>query len=89
MTRFLTPTIMHFTLVSISRKALDFPSIEYVTIPTRGGEITILPNHEALITALSPGVLIVRVDGKNTHRRGQALAQIAKIIGEFVHWHAR
>lgn len=55
---------MHFTLVSISRKVLDLPIIEWVTIPTRDGEITVLPNHEPLITALTPGVLIVRTDGK-------------------------
>ncbi len=68
---------MHFTLVSISRKALDFPSIEWVTIPTYGGEITILPDHEALITALSPGVLIVCVDGKNTsYAIGGGIAEI-------------
>ena len=68
---------MQFTLVSISRKALDFPSIEWVTIPTHGGEITILPDHEALITALSPGVLIVCVEGKNTsYAIGGGIAEI-------------
>ena len=56
---------MQFTLVSITRKALDLPDIESVTIPTRDGEITVLPNHELLITALVPGVLVVRSDGKN------------------------
>ena len=57
---------MHFTLVSIVRKVLDLPVIEWVTIPTRDGEITVLPNHEPLITALVPGILIVRADGKET-----------------------
>ncbi len=56
---------MHFTLVSISRKALEFTDIEWVTIPTRDGEITILPNHEPLITALVPGILIVKTYGKD------------------------
>lgn len=55
---------MHLTLVSISRKVLDLPTIEWVTIPTRDGEITVLPNHEPLITALVPGVLIVHAEGK-------------------------
>lgn len=57
---------MRFTLVSIVQKVLDAPSIEWVTIPTQGGEITILSGHEALITALIPGVLVVSVDGKKT-----------------------
>lgn len=57
---------MHFTLVSIVKKALDLPVIEWVSIPTRDGEITILPNHEPLITALIPGILIVRADGVST-----------------------
>ncbi|MDD2916460.1 MAG: ATP synthase F1 subunit epsilon [Candidatus Gracilibacteria bacterium] len=57
---------MQFTLVSIVKKVLDLPVIEWVTIPTRDGEITILPNHEPLITALIPGILIVRADGVST-----------------------
>ena len=57
---------MQFTLVSIVRKALDLPAIEWVTIPTRDGEITVLPNHEPLITALVPGILIVHADGNST-----------------------
>jgi F0F1-type ATP synthase epsilon subunit len=57
---------MHFTLVSITRKALEFASVQSVTIPTKNGEITVFPNHESLITALVPGVLMVRADGGNT-----------------------
>lgn len=57
---------MQFTLVSITRKVLDLPAIEWVTIPTRDGEITVLPSHEPLITALIPGILIIRADGKES-----------------------
>lgn len=57
---------MHLTLVSITRKILDLPSIKSVTIPTKDGEITILPNHMPLITALAPGILTVRFDHKET-----------------------
>lgn len=68
---------MQFTLVSIVKKALDLPSIEWVTIPTLDGEITILPNHEALITALVPGVLVVRADGANvSYAIGGGIAEI-------------
>ncbi|MDD5197898.1 MAG: ATP synthase F1 subunit epsilon [Candidatus Gracilibacteria bacterium] len=68
---------MQFTLVSITRKVLDLPAIEWATIPTRDGEITVLPNHEPLITALVPGILIVRVDGKeNSYAIGGGIAEI-------------
>lgn len=68
---------MRFTLVSIIKKVLDLPSIEWVSIPTRDGEVTILPNHEPLITALIPGVLVVRADGVNTpYAIGGGIAEI-------------
>ncbi|MDD5290894.1 MAG: ATP synthase F1 subunit epsilon [Patescibacteria group bacterium] len=31
--------------------------IHQVTVPTRAGEITVLPNHEPLISVLKPGVI--------------------------------
>lgn len=58
--------LMHLTLISISRKVLDLPSIESITIPTRDGEITVLPSHEPLITALVPGILVVSENGNTT-----------------------
>lgn len=57
---------MHLILASISRKVLDLPEVESVTIPTKNGEITILPNHTPIISALSPGVLTVRFGGKDS-----------------------
>lgn len=35
-----------------------------VTVPGVSGEMTILANHEAIITTLKPGVVIVRVNGE-------------------------
>lgn len=68
---------MQFTLVSIVKKALDLPTIDWVTIPTGDGEITILPNHEALITALIPGVLVVRANGEDiSYAIGGGIAEI-------------
>lgn len=57
---------MNLQLISITRKVLDLPTIEWVTIPTDGGEITVFENHEPLITALTPGVLTVKADGQTT-----------------------
>ncbi|MDP3245098.1 MAG: ATP synthase F1 subunit epsilon [bacterium] len=38
--------------------------IDSVTIPTRDGEITVLPNHLPLVSILKPGVLVVRKGGE-------------------------
>ena len=54
---------MRFSLISISQNVLSLESIENVTVPTKDGEITVGPHHEPLISALKPGVLIVRHDG--------------------------
>lgn len=71
---------MQFILVSITRKVLDLPVIEWVTIPTRDGEITVLPGHEPLITALISGILIVRADGTDTsYAIGGGIAEITTL----------
>lgn len=57
---------MRFVLTSIARKVLDLNSIESVTLPTKQGEITVLPDHMPLIAALSPGVMVVRFDGQES-----------------------
>lgn len=71
---------MRLTLVSITRKVLDLPVIEWVTIPTRDGEITVLPGHEPLITALISGILIVRANGTDTsYAIGGGIAEITAL----------
>lgn len=38
--------------------------VQQVTVPTRSGEITILPNHIPLVSVLNPGVIeVVKKDG--------------------------
>jgi F-type H+-transporting ATPase subunit epsilon len=37
-----------------------------ITLPTRNGQITILPGHEPLITLLKPGEIIIK-DGTKVH----------------------
>ncbi len=71
---------MHLTLVSIVKQILDNSLIEWISMPTRDGEITIFPNHEPLITALVPGILTVCIDGKNTqYAVGGGVAEITPI----------
>ncbi len=40
-------------------------SVEGVSLPTRLGEITVLPEHTELVSILEPGELTVRADGKS------------------------
>lgn len=40
-------------------------AVEGVSLPTRLGEITVLPEHTELVSILEPGELIVRADGKS------------------------
>ena len=54
---------MRFSLISITKKVLD-ADVSSVTLPTKTGTITILPKHEPLVAALTPGVLSVTVEGK-------------------------
>ncbi|MFB0965701.1 MAG: ATP synthase F1 subunit epsilon, partial [Patescibacteria group bacterium] len=54
---------MRFSLISIAKKVLE-TEIASVTLPTKTGTITVLPKHEPLVAALTPGVLSVTVEGK-------------------------
>jgi len=38
--------------------------IDQVTLPTQAGEITVLPNHIPLLSALQAGELVIKADGK-------------------------
>jgi F-type H+-transporting ATPase subunit epsilon len=40
-------------------------NVQQVTVPTRNGEITVLPNHIPLVSILQPGVIeVVKADGE-------------------------
>lgn len=49
-------------VVSQERELLNV-AVDSITAPTTGGEITVLPNHIALMTTLQPGEVVYRVDG--------------------------
>lgn len=38
-----------------------------ISIPTESGEITILPHHVELVTLAKPGILTLRLDGKDNY----------------------
>ncbi|MCX6741062.1 MAG: F0F1 ATP synthase subunit epsilon [Candidatus Parcubacteria bacterium] len=55
---------IHFEIVTPERVVLK-EEIDQITVPTKQGEITVLPNHIPLIAALKPGVIeIKKNDGK-------------------------
>lgn len=55
--------IINFEIVTPERVVLK-EEVAQVTVPTKQGEITILPNHIPLVASLMPGVIeVVKTDG--------------------------
>tara|TARA_B100001971_G_C17908397_1_gene391604 strand:+ start:153 stop:572 length:420 start_codon:yes stop_codon:yes gene_type:complete len=57
---------MQFTVVTPERTVFD-EEVDSVTLPTREGEITILPDHLPLITPLTSGVITLQKDKEEVH----------------------
>ncbi|MBP8017150.1 ATP synthase F1 subunit epsilon [Candidatus Gracilibacteria bacterium] len=55
---------MKLILISIKNKILDIDNLKSATIPTKAGEITVLENHEPIISALKPGILKISYNNK-------------------------
>ena len=53
---------IHFQIVT-PEKIVYKDEVESISIPTQMGEITVLPNHAPLISALKPGELHIKKDG--------------------------
>lgn len=51
---------LHLTISSVSENLFDGPAIS-ATLPGAAGELTILPNHEPLVTTLKEGTITVRI----------------------------
>jgi F-type H+-transporting ATPase subunit epsilon len=57
-------SIIKFEIVTPERVVLK-EEIAQITVPTRQGEITVLPGHIPLVASLTPGILeIKKADGK-------------------------
>ncbi len=54
---------MHVTIARVHENLFNGEA-ESVSVPTTGGEITILKNHEPLAATLKPGTLTVRSGGE-------------------------
>ena len=57
---------MHLDIITPEKKLLS-DDTDQITVPTLNGEITILPHHENLVTALASGELIVTIKGKQNY----------------------
>ena len=55
---------LEFKIATPERVVFDAKAVEAITLPTRMGEITILPEHIPLVAALVPGELKVTIGGQ-------------------------
>lgn len=56
----MSDTTLHLIVSSVSESLYDGPAIS-ATLPGAAGEMTILPNHEPLISTLKAGKITVRI----------------------------
>jgi F-type H+-transporting ATPase subunit epsilon len=50
-------------IVTIERKVWEEDDVDMIVLPGSEGELGILPKHTPLLTALKPGVILIRRDG--------------------------
>jgi F-type H+-transporting ATPase subunit epsilon len=71
---------LHLVISSVSENLFDGPAIS-ATLPGSAGEMTILPNHEPLISTLKAGKITVRIPNKKD-RTFDITAGVLEISGE-------
>ena len=61
------PNTLHLIIATVAETRFDGAALS-VTLPGESGQFTVLPHHEALVTTLKPGVIIVKetIDGTKT-----------------------
>ena len=68
--------MIHLQIITPEKTVFD-DEVEQVSIPTPNGQITILPEHTALITSVEPGELIYKKHSKeSTLAAGIGFAQV-------------
>jgi len=56
----------HFEIIT-PEKVVYKNEVEEVVLPTRGGQIAILPNHVAILTQVTSGEIILKKDNKEQY----------------------
>ncbi len=56
----------HLSIITPEKTIFD-NEVSEATIPTIGGEVTILPNHVPVFTQLQGGEIILNINGKTEH----------------------
>ena len=57
---------LHLSIVTPEKELLS-EDIDEVIVPTTNGEVTILPEHAALLAEIFPGELVIKRGGKSEH----------------------
>ncbi len=57
---------LHLTVVTPEKELLS-EEVDEITAPTTSGELSILPQHAALLVQLTPGELIIKKGNKTEH----------------------
>ena len=60
------PNTLNLVIASVSETLIDSAAVS-VTLPGIEGQLTIMPHHEAFVTALKKGIITVRLN-KNESR---------------------
>lgn len=53
--------------ITTPERVVSEMEIEQITLPTEGGQITILPNHVPLLGVIVPGMIEVKSEGEISH----------------------
>ena len=56
---------MHLKIVSPEQVLYD-DEVSEMVIETKSGQITVFPNHQAMVTILTPGEILIRKGGEET-----------------------
>jgi len=55
---------LHFQIATPERVVFEAPEVTSITLPTKMGEVTILPDHLPIVSSLVPGEVRVTVGGQ-------------------------
>lgn len=57
---------LHLTVVTPEKELLS-DDVDEIIVPTTNGELTILPQHAALLAEIAPGELVIKKGNKSDH----------------------